>query len=74
MNFSTLSYVIVTIATLLFCGLMLFFVHDQGTHDAVLIMAGLTVGHWFGYSNQLTNVLPALAPVVAPPQDVPKTT
>lgn len=58
MNFNTLSYVIVTIATLIFCGLMLLLVHDQGTHDAVLIMAGLAVGHWFGYSNQLTHPVP----------------
>jgi hypothetical protein len=68
MNFSTLSYVIVTIATLLFCGLLLFFVHDQGTHDAVLIMAGLAVGHWFGYSNQLTTVLSTPAVTPEPPK------
>lgn len=55
MNTNTLAYVIITIATLVFCGMMLFFTHDQGTHDAVLIMAGLSVGHWFGYSNQLTG-------------------
>jgi len=67
MNSNTLAYVIITVATLVFCGLMLFFTHDQGTHDAVLIMAGLAIGHWFGYSNQLVNP-PVPAPV---PPSVP---
>ena len=73
MNTNTLAYVIITIATLVFCGMMLFFTHDQGTHDAVLIMAGLSVGHWFGYSNQLTGT--PLAPIPVPvAQEAPKQT
>jgi hypothetical protein len=71
MNFSTLPYIIVTIATLVFCVAVLCLTPDQGTHTTVLVMAGLAVGHWFGYSSQLTNVSTPAALVVT---EAPKTT
>ena len=68
MNNTTYVYLGVTIATLIFCGVLLLFTADQGTHESALIMAGLAVGHWFGYSNQLTSSAPT--PVTA--QEAPK--
>lgn len=68
MNSSTLIYLAVTIATLIFAGILLVFTADQGAHEAALMMAGLAVGHWFGYSNQL--VVPA--PVPIPVQEATK--
>jgi hypothetical protein len=70
MNSNTLAYLIVTTIALIFCGFLLFFTHDQGTHDAAIVMAGLALGHWFGYSNQLVSPstpapIPATAPVTA---------
>lgn len=67
MSPNTLTYLIVTIATLVFTGALLVFTADQGTHEAALIMAGLAVGHWFGYSNQLTGAI--MQPV--PTQEAP---
>jgi hypothetical protein len=52
---NTFIYLAVTIATLVFCGVLLTFTSDQGIHESALIMAGLAVGHWFGYSTQLTS-------------------
>jgi len=66
MNSTAIIYLAVTIATLVFCGVLLIFTQDQGTHEAALIMAGLAVGHWFGYSNQLVT------PVPVPTQESPK--
>jgi len=63
---TTFVYLAVTITTLIFCGILLVFTQDQGTHEAALIMAGLAVGHWFGYSNQLTGPQPT--PVEMPPK------
>lgn len=60
---TTYTYLVVTIATLIFTGVLLVFTGDQGTHEAALIMAGLAVGHWFGYSNQLTGAITQPAPV-----------
>jgi hypothetical protein len=74
---TTLSYLIVTIATLAFCAAVLYLTPDQGTHTTVLVMAGLAVGHWFGYSSQLTNAPgPVPVPPVVAPQapEVPKPT
>lgn len=67
MNNTTLVYLAVTIATLVFCGVLLVLTVDQGTHEAALIMAGLAVGHWFGYSNQLSSVA-ASTPVETTPK------
>lgn len=64
MNSNTLAYLIVTTVALIFCGSLLFFTRDQGTHDAAIVLAGLALGHWFGYSNQLVN---PPVPVPAPP-------
>lgn len=60
------TYTIVTLATLIFTGVLLVFTADQGTHEAALLMAGLAVGHWFGYSNQLVT------PAPIPAQESPK--
>ena len=64
MSSNTLAYLIVTTIALIFCGFLLFFTHDQGTHDAAIVMAGLALGHWFGYSNQLVSPLPVPAPPI----------
>ena len=69
-NTFTLIYLAVTVATLAFAGVLLIFTADQGTHEAALIMAGLAVGHWFGYSNQL--VTPTPVPVPVSTQEAPK--
>ena len=58
MNLSTIAYVIITIAALIFSGVLLFFTHDAGTHDFAITVAALAVGHWFGYSNQLMSPTP----------------
>jgi hypothetical protein len=58
MNFSTLAYVVITVAALIFSGVLLFFTRDVGTHDFAITVAALAVGHWFGYSNQLTITAP----------------
>jgi hypothetical protein len=67
---TTYVYLAVTLAALTFCGVLLVFTHDPGTHDAALVMAGGALGHWFGYSNQLTNS----QPVPATQPEAPKTT
>lgn len=59
---TTYTYLVVTVATLIFTGVLLVFTGDQGTHEAALIMAGLAVGHWFGYSNQLVTPVPSPVP------------
>ena len=66
---TTLIYLAVTIATLVFAGVLLVLTPDQGAHEAAIMMAGLAVGHWFGYSNQLT---PTPLPVPTPTQESPK--
>jgi hypothetical protein len=60
---TTYTYLVVTIATLIFTGILLVFTADQGTHEAALIMAGLAAGHWFGYSNQLVTPAPVPVPI-----------
>jgi hypothetical protein len=74
MNFNTLSYLIVTVASLAFCGAVLYFTHDQGTHDFAIAIASLVVGHWFGYSNQITNVGHAPGATARTQEEPPKTT
>jgi hypothetical protein len=53
MNPNTLSYVIVTIAALIFCGVLLVISPDQSTRTFAIGLVGIVLGHWFGYSNQL---------------------
>lgn len=60
---TTYTYLVVTIATLIFAGVLLILTPDQGAHEAAIMMAGLAVGHWFGYSNQLVTPVPT--PTVA---------
>lgn len=67
---TTYTYLVVTVATLVFAGVLLIFTADQGTHEAALIMAGLAVGHWFGYSNQLSGAITQPVPVST--QESPK--
>jgi hypothetical protein len=75
MNFSTLSYLIVALATLIFCTVLLVFVHDSGIPYFATAMAGLVIGHWFGYSGSLTSSQPvAAAPITQPVvTEAPKT-